>query len=138
MGDVTWTRWDRFQDLTINSAVSRLDTSKEEQWDNSMRYGLGVDYQHNDKWTFRGGIAYDETPISDEFRTARIPGNDRKWISVGASYKMLENITVDAGYSHLFISDPKIDETDDNGYNVKGKYDASVDLLGVQVRWLFI
>jgi len=139
MADATWTRWDRFQDLTINSATgNRLNSSKEEKWDNTMRYGIGADYKHDDKWTFRGGIAYDETPVSSEYRTARIPDNDRKWVSLGASYKMRDNLTIDAGYSHLFVSDPKIDETDSNGYSLTGKYDASVDLLGIQVRWLLL
>lgn len=139
MGDATWTRWNRFQELAINSAVDKLDTTKEEKWENSMRYGIGLDYKHNDKWTFRGGVAYDETPVPDaQHRTARIPGNDRKWVSVGASYKLRDNLTIDAAYTHIFVSDPSIDETDERGYNLKGKYDANVDLLGVQVRWLFI
>jgi len=140
MGDVTWTRWSRFQDLTINSATgNRLNSSKEEKWGNSVRYGLGLNYSYNDKWTFRTGVAYDETPVPDkQHRTARIPDNDRKWLSVGASYKWKENLIIDAAYSHLFISDPKIDETDSNGYNLNGKYEASVDLLGVQMRWLLL
>lgn len=138
MADASWTRWNRFQALIITSENGTFNQHKEEKWENSMRYGLGVDYKYSDKWTFRSGIAYDETPISTAYRTARIPGNDRKWVSIGASYKMRDNITIDAGYTHLFISDPKIDETDSKGYNLKGKYDASVDLLGVQMRWFFI
>mgnify|MGYP000002154713 CR=1 FL=1 len=138
MADATWTRWNRFQALIITSDNGTFDQNKEEKWENTMRYGLGVDYKHNDKWTFRGGIAYDETPISNDYRTARIPGNDRKWVAIGASYNATKNMTVDAGYTHLFVSDPKIDETDSKGYNLKGKYDASVDILGVQMRWLFL
>ena len=138
MADATWTRWNRFQALIITSDNGTFNQHKEEKWDNSMRYGLGVDYKHNDKWSFRSGIAYDETPISNDYRTARIPGNDRKWVAVGASYQWKENIIIDASYSHLFISDPKIDETDSNGYNLKGKYDVNVDLVGVQMRWLFL
>lgn len=38
-----------------------------------MRYGLGLTYNHSEKWTFRAGIAYDETPVSNQYRTARIP-----------------------------------------------------------------
>jgi len=138
MADATWTRWSRFQALIITSENGNFDENKEEKWENSMRYGIGVDYKHNDKWTFRSGIAYDESPVSDDYRTARIPGNDRKWLSVGASYQLQDNIIIDAGYTHLFVSNPKIDETDSNGYTLKGEYEASVDLLAVQVRWLFL
>lgn len=138
MGDVSWTRWERFKELAIESPVTRLNSVKEENWDNNMRYGLGLTYTHNDKWTFRGGIAYDESPISDRYRTARIPGEDRKWIALGASYKYSDHITVDAGYTHIFVSDPSLNEVTEQGYTLSGDYEASVDILGVQMRWLFL
>lgn len=138
MGDASWTRWERFKALTIISDGSLPSSSKPENWSNTMRYGLGVSYAHNDKWSFRSGIAYDESPISDTFRTPRIPGEDRKWIAVGASYKYSENMTVDAAYTHIFVSDPKMDDTDSKGYALKGDYNASIDILGIQMRWLFL
>ncbi len=143
MADASWTRWSRFQELAIVSDGPLLSSTKQEQWDNNMRYGLGLTYTHSDKWTFRGGIAYDESPISDEFRTPRIPGEDRKWVAVGASYKYSDNLTIDAGYTHIFVSDPSLaDETNLDvpaaSYTLSGDYDASVDILGVQMRWLFL
>ncbi|NOQ81928.1 MAG: outer membrane beta-barrel protein [Methylophaga sp.] len=145
MGDASWTRWSRFQELAISSpdAASRLNSVKAEKWDNNMRYGLGLTYAYNDKWTFRGGVAYDESPISDTYRTPRMPGEDRKWVALGASYKYSDNITVDAGYTHIFLSDPSLDDEsnlDDPtlSYTLSGDYDASVDILGVQLRWLFL
>jgi len=136
LADASWTRWSRFKDLTIAGDGTFPSSSKPENWSNSMRYGLGLTYQHSDKWKFRTGIAYDETPISDEFRTPRIPGNDRTWLAVGASYQYSENIVIDAGYSHLFVSNTTINDTDSNGYNISGSYDGEVDILAVQVRWL--
>jgi len=137
MADASWTRWDRFQELAI-SLPNGTTSIKEEKWDNSMRYGLGLTYAYDEKWTFRSGIAFDETPISDNYRTARIPGEDRTWVAVGASYKYSENMTIDAGYTHIFLSDPKINEIDDNGYTLSGDYDASVDILSIQARWVFM
>lgn len=136
--DATLTRWNRFQELNIKSDGGQLSSIKPEEWENSMRYGLGLSYKHNNQWSFRSGIAYDESPVpSSQRRTARIPGTDRKWISVGASYHVSENIVVDAAYAHLFMDDPNIDETDEDGrYNLKGDYEASVDIIGLQLRWL--
>ena len=140
MADAAWTRWSRFEELAIESSdVARLDSTKQEQWDNSMRYAVGVDYQHDQQWTFRGGIAYDETPVSNEFRTARIPDQDRTWLAIGASYKVSDRLKLDAGYTHIFIDDPKIDETLDLPLNHRllGEYEGSVDIISVQARWLF-
>lgn len=135
--DATMTRWNRFRELNIKSDGGQLSSVKPEDWENSMRYGLGLNYRHNDQWQFRTGIAYDETPVpSSERRTARIPGTDRKWVAVGLSYHYTDNIVIDAAYAHLFMNDPSIDETSEAGYNLKGKYDASVDIVGLQLRWL--
>ncbi|PCJ30588.1 MAG: long-chain fatty acid transporter [Gammaproteobacteria bacterium] len=136
--DVTWTRWERFQELNISSPIARLNSVKEEKWGNNVRYGVGLTYIYNDKWTFRSGIAYDQSPISDQYRTARIPGEDRKWLSVGASYNYSDNITLDAGYTHIFVTDPSINDATAQGYTLSGEYDANVDIVGVQMRWLFI
>tara|TARA_R110001583_G_scaffold41891_1_gene133156 strand:+ start:53842 stop:55200 length:1359 start_codon:yes stop_codon:yes gene_type:complete len=139
MGDASWTRWSRFQALTINSTDStRLNSSKDEKWDNNMRYGLGLTYIHNETWTFRSGVAYDQTPVSDLYRTPRIPDEDRIWFSVGTSYKYSENMTLDAGYTHLFVSEPSMNDTDSSGYTLAGESNASVDILGIQMRWLFL
>lgn len=62
MGGATWTRWSRFKELAIISDGPLLSSTKQENWDDSMRYSLGVSYQYNDKWTLRSGIAFDETP----------------------------------------------------------------------------
>jgi len=49
-------------------------------------------------------------------------------------------MVIDVGYAHLFISDPKIDANGDNTAakgNLVGSYNASVDILGVQMTYNF-
>ncbi|AFI85003.1 OmpP1/FadL family transporter [Methylophaga nitratireducenticrescens] len=141
MADASWTRWSRFEELQINSDVSRLNTLKEEDWENSMRYGLGVEYKANDRWSWRAGVAYDETPIPNaQRRTPRIPDSDRTWLALGASYHYSDNIILDAAYTHIFMKDSSIEDTFTSGtqtYELSGKYKSSVDIVGVQLRWLF-
>ncbi len=136
MADATMTRWSRFQELAIESDGGAFTDTKAEDWNNSMRYGLGVNYKYSDKWQFRSGIAYDETPVPNaERRTARIPDIDRKWLAIGATYHYSDNLIIDAGYAHLFAKNPSIRESD-GSHSLNGDYDVSVDLLGVQLRWL--
>lgn len=138
MADASWTRWSRFEELRINSDVSRLNSVKTEDWDNTMRYGLGLEYKPNMRWSWRTGIAYDETPIPNaQRRTPRIPDNDRTWVAVGASYQYSDNLVFDAAYAHLFMKDSRIDDTDGSGNQLLGNYKSSVDIVGVQLRWLF-
>jgi long-chain fatty acid transport protein len=136
--DATFTRWNRFQELAIRSdSVDKLNSTKPEKWNNTMRYGIGADYKYNEKWQFRGGVAYEETPVpSAEFRTARIPDNDRKWLSLGSSYQLSDEIIIDTAYAFVYASDPKINETDDKGYTLSGEYEGNVHILAMQLRWL--
>lgn len=138
MADASWTRWSQFEELRIESDVQRLNSEKPQDWENAMRYGLGLEYQHNEKWAWRAGVAYDETPVpSAQRKTPRIPDTDRKWVAFGASYAYSENLIIDAAYTHIFMSDSKIDDLTEQEYRLVGEYQAHVDIVGVQMRWLF-
>jgi long-chain fatty acid transport protein len=130
MGDVTWTRWSQFQKLAINYANGTPLTSVTENWSNTLRYSIGTSYHYSDYIKLRAGFAYDEEAISDQFRTARIPGNDRKWVSLGANWKVTPSSSVDVGYAHLFISDASINQS--TGGKLTGTYDGDVNILSAQ------
>ena len=57
MGDVTWTGWDNFDELRINYDSLQPDTVIDENWDDTWRFSLGVDFRYNSSWTFRAGTA---------------------------------------------------------------------------------
>lgn len=141
LGDVTWTHWSRFRELRIvrdNGTNSTLGVTPE-NWDNTIRYSIGANYHYSDTLKLRAGIAYDEEAISTEFRTTRIPGNDRKWLALGAGWQYSPNTKFDIGYAHLFISDTKINDNQialGRGL-VKGEYDGSVDILSLQMTHNF-
>jgi len=138
-GDITWTKWDRIQSLDTT-----LDDGSESiavwDYDNSTRYSVGTEYTHNPAWTFRGGLALDETPVpSDSLRSPRVPDADRTWLTFGATYNHSKSLTFDFGYAHLFVDDPKLDNVpdDDGAHLVSGEYDSAVDIFGAQVNWRF-
>ena len=133
MGDVTWTRWSQFKELRIDFANAVPDSVTAENWSNTLRYSIGANYHYSDDIKFRAGLAYDEEAISDQFRTARIPGNDRKWVSLGANWKVSPSSSIDVGYAHLFISDASINKNEGAGNGtLTGTYDGSVDILSAQ------
>jgi len=146
LGDVTWTKWSRFKELRVvrdNGTGTTLSVTPE-NWSNSLRYSVGTTYHYSDSLQLRAGLAYDEEPIDTEFRTPRIPGNDRKWLSLGAGWQYSPNTKLDIGYAHLFVKDANIDDnqisttpgTPGSG-RVNGKYDGSADILSLQVTHNF-
>lgn len=140
LGDITRTQWSSFERLTVKNAdTGAVISDVDESWQDVNRYAVGVNYQHNDRLKLRGGVAFDEEPIPDALhRTARIPGNDRTWVSAGANYKLKKNLSVDVGYSHLFIDETPIDNIDDaTGYALRGLYNSDVDVASAQLNWSF-
>ncbi len=134
MGDVTWTRWSRFKELRILRTSGVLLSLTPENWENTLRFSAGTTYHYNENLKLRAGVAYDQEAVNDQFRTARIPGNDRTWLSIGAQYKFSETSVVDVGYSHLFIKDASIDDNQTATLNgrIKGQYDGDVNILSLQ------
>ncbi|GBL46898.1 Long-chain fatty acid transport protein [Sulfuriferula multivorans] len=137
MGDVTWTRWSRFKELRIVRDSGALVALTTENWDDTLRYSVGANYQATDKLKLRSGIAYDQSPVSDPYRTARIPDANRTWLSVGASYKLSSAASVDAGYTHIFINSSSINMGSASTGKLVGTYDNSVDILSVQYNHRF-
>ncbi|MDP1765476.1 MAG: outer membrane protein transport protein [Methylotenera sp.] len=143
MGDVTWTRWSQFQELKILRTSGALLQQTPENWENTLRYSIGANYHYSDTIKLRAGLAYDQEAINDQFRTARIPGNDRKWLALGANWKMSPNSNFDLGYAHLFISNASINDIQNNpadpivanrtyNGNLSGTYEGSVNIISAQ------
>lgn len=143
LADITWTRWSQFKALSImrdNGSNSAVGTTQE-HWNNTLRYSLGLNYRYSEAVKLRTGIAYDQEAIDNNHRTARIPGNDRIWLSFGASWQYSPQTRFDAGYAHLFIKEATIYDDQQTPAPSKGliagKYDGSADILSVQFTHQF-
>lgn len=137
MGDVSWMRWSRFDELRIHLANGAPDSVTPERWRNTVRYAVAANYRYNDAWKLRIGAAFDPTPVRDEFRTARIPDADRTWLSIGAQFKPSPQDAWDIGYAHIFIKDAPINKTEAGAGTQSGSYRNKVDIFSVQYSRAF-
>lgn len=139
MGDVTWTHWSRFKELRILKDNGDLFDVTAENWKNTLRYSLGANYHFSDRLKLRAGIAFDQEAINAQYRTTRIPGNDRTWLALGAQYKIHDNAVIDIAYSHLFIRDALINDNQiikGNG-RISGMYDGNANIMSAQFTYSF-
>jgi long-chain fatty acid transport protein len=147
MGDITWTGWSKFKELRIvNSATGATASLTNENWKNTYRFSLGANHHYNEQWISRVGIALDQSPVDDQYRTARIPDNDRTWLSLGGQYKPSKDSALDFGYAHLFVKNSSISNnkggatgTSNTSFygNLVGTYKNSVDIVSVQYAYSF-
>lgn len=143
MADLTWTKWSRFEELRVKFDSGARDSVTTEKWDNSYRVAVGGSYKPTSAWTLRAGVAYDKSPVPDEFRTPRIPDQDRTWLSFGANWKVSQNGSLDFGYAHIFVKDASLNLSAADAENnargtLRGEYsNPSVDIVSVQYNHRF-
>ncbi|MFZ3018597.1 MAG: outer membrane protein transport protein [Gallionella sp.] len=142
MADATWTGWSVFKQLNIvrSNGTTLGGTPTPENWKDTWRLAVGANHHYNDQWTTRMGLAYDQTPVPDAFRTARIPDQNRVWLSFGGQYKPGKDSAIDVAYTHLFINDAPI--TDNQAAtgkaNLSGTYSSiATNILSVQYTYGF-
>ena len=145
MVDLQYTGWDKIQDLTFTRtsgpAAGTVLGSTPERWKNVWRYALGANYHYDDKWMFRGGVAFDQSPVSDTYRTPRLPDGDRVWLATGVQYKMDRQWVLDFGLAYGWAnSDPSINQnagsTAANGL-INGDYKVNFLIFSGQVAYSF-
>ena len=143
MADVQWTDWSTIKDLTFTRTTGTVLSSTPENWKNAWRVSAGVNYRYTDQWMFRGGVAWDQTPVPDQYRTPRLPDNDRYWVATGVQYKWDQTLKFDVGAAYLFIQNASIAQisqaqaiVDQVGY-VSGNYNTHTWIVAAQLTWSF-
>ncbi len=152
LGDLSWTRWNSIQDVNIvRSNAVALPTSPgglaggtaqtlEAKFRNTWRVALGANFRWNDAWTFKGGLAYDRTPVRGPATTlVSLPDANRTWLTLGAQWRPTNDDRVDFGLARIFIKDADIanDQSAAGRGTVTGTYESKLWLLGVQYSRAF-
>jgi long-chain fatty acid transport protein len=141
MGEAQWTRWSRFDDLTVKfDNPAQPDSVTDENWSDSWFLAAGLTWKPDDAWTLRGGAAWDQDPTRDRRRTPRIPTADRYWIALGAGWRPSADLTLDFGYTHIFLEDAPIRLDRNQPGNaargdLSGNAEGGVDIIALQLRW---
>jgi long-chain fatty acid transport protein len=105
LADWTWTGWSSIPSLDVARETGEDVTSLDLRFEDTWRAGLGLSFKMSEVWKLRLGTAYDRSPVQDEFRTPRLPDDDRIWAAGGLELTINERNRLDFGYAHLFIDD---------------------------------
>ena len=138
MADLQYTGWSTIEQLQVVRTTGTVLSTTPENFRNTWRVSAGANYRYNDKWTLRGGVAWDQTPVRDEERTPRLPDEDRTWLALGAQYKYSDNWAFDIAYAYIFLRNASINQNEGNtaanGF-INGSYKANVNIVGLQVTY---
>lgn len=159
LAGATYAKWSRFEELDI---ISRRETPGEvssvsgypyishvtEKWNNTWQFNLGGIWQASPEWALKAGYAWDESPVNEQYVTARIPSQDRHWLTLGGQWKDGgSGWTVDAAVGTLLFSgDAKVNDREYSHENptqpatpasFQGDYDLSAWSAAVEVSKSF-
>jgi long-chain fatty acid transport protein len=150
LGTVEWTNWSRIGTSVFNqpsggpATIAGLPVALPFQYRDGWYYSLGAEYAFDARTTFRGGVAYETSPITDRVRIPLLPDSDRFSLSAGISLKMAPSMTLDLGYTHIWFKNANLNISSASGNPwftppVSFVGDASVDvnIFSVGFRYLF-
>jgi long-chain fatty acid transport protein len=115
LGTAEWTNWRRIGTSFVTQgngapalAPSGNPVTVPFQWKDGWFYSVGAEYVAGPTWTFRGGVGFEQSPVTDQVRIPLLPDNDRTWYSVGATNKVTNIISVDLAYSFVDVKNATV------------------------------
>jgi len=151
LGTVEWTHWSDLQSLNIVCTGSGNPfcaggngqpvplVSLNLGWHDSWMFALGGEYDYSRQLKLRTGIAYEISPIQNpNERTAKLPDQNRVWLSGGASYALNSMIGIDLAYSHIWGLGGGIDRTEPSSagpVTLIADVSSSVDIISGSVKF---
>ena len=140
--------WSSFENLTIKgesinqtaAGGPNYVSSVKENWRDTNFYAIGANYKIDHQWTWRLGLAYDQSAVSYEDRTPRIPDSDRTWYSTGLTYKYNDKLTFDLSYTYISADKAKMDTQNislADRSKASVEYTNSVQLFGLSLKYNF-
>lgn len=104
--ELQYNMWSSFKLVTVTSANPPL--SELEHYRDSWMFTIGGIYRLTPVLALRGGLGWDQSPVTDQFRATGVPDTNRYMIGLGAGYAFAPGINVDLGLTHYFGSDPTV------------------------------
>jgi long-chain fatty acid transport protein len=139
MSDVRWTDWSVFRSVGVVPTNPLLPASvTPENFHNAWEISVGANERVFDRLLLQTGVAFDQSPVTNQVRTSAIPDSDRVILSLGAQYDVLPNLTLQLAYAHIFFTAAPIAyaASPTSGVLV-GKYSNSADTLSAGAKVKF-
>jgi len=136
--DYNYTLWSAYKSLDVDFHNSLPTSVNPRNYKNASTYRVGTQYVATDKFTFRAGWYFDESPVQDGYFAPETPRNDSMGFTGGLTYQFSQKLGVDFSFLYLHF-----DETDNSydhyndGSSFGGTYKSSVFSPGVGVTYSF-
>jgi long-chain fatty acid transport protein len=136
IADYTWTRWSRLDALRLNFGNDgAADSVIPFQWNNTSKFGMGVNHQLSDSWTARAGLEWESSAVKDALRNPIVPDSDRRFVGVGARYQISSDQSLDLALGTIRFERSGIDRSVLGAGRLRGDYALDSYHVAVQYNW---
>lgn len=100
--DLVWTNWDinRMQNEKT-PMVSGGVIIHDRNWENTVQYKIGTEWQATESIALRAGYAYDPTPVPEETFDIGWPDTDRNMYTIGLGWTITEKWSLDTALQYI-------------------------------------
>jgi len=111
--DYNLVKWGAYDALNVyfGSGAPATESLNARNYKDSSVYRLGLQYEATDKFTFRIGWYYDESPIREGYFAPETPRNDAQGYTAGLTYQITPKLGVDLAF--LFLQFKELDASYD-------------------------
>lgn len=137
--EIEFARSNAFQEQIIELETGRPTDAlvREANWSNTTAFRLGADYMASSRFNFRGGLAWDPTPVPITSLSPTMPDSNRIVGGLGSTYYWRgHEVALGLGYQHFLARTIRQDQIDERGANdLPGTFD--LELLVASLTWTY-
>lgn len=134
--DGNWRGWSSYDALELSLPGGQTNVS-ERDWHDSFTVRLGTEYTLEQRWSFRLGAIWDQTPVPTTTLDFQLPDANRIDLSLGLGAAITEAVHVDVGGLYVLPQTRSTSDEDPLRPPVKGSYDIQAWVLGVSLGVTF-
>ena len=122
--DVNFTEWSAYDELRIDFDNNAPTSVNARGYEDTTTFRVGVQHHHNEKWTLRGGLYYDQSPVVSGLFAPETPRGDNSALTVGATYNRSPRLAFDVSAFTLFSGEVT------NSYDQYAESDGTLSPFG--------
>jgi long-chain fatty acid transport protein len=97
--------WNVYKALVVDFAVTPTSnvplSVNPRNYKDASTYRMGVQFKPNEKFAFRAGYYFDESPVQDGYFAPETPRNDSMGFTGGLTYQVTSKLGIDASFLYL-------------------------------------
>lgn len=109
--DFNYAMWSVYKALDVDflktdgSGQIRNSSLNPRNYKNAAAYRVGTQYKANDKFTFRAGWYFDESPVQDGYFAPETPRNESMGYTGGLTYQLNSKFGIDASFLYVHFDE---------------------------------